>query len=207
MSIDDHHLHTHRILEQLQACDSISQRSLSRDLGIALGLANRLLRRMVKCGWVEVVRQSPNRVRYVTTAAGIEQAAIMSCDYFEDAVGRYREMRGRIAESLRLVSGDWPVGAPEANREKRVVFYGTGEVAEIAFVSLQESDLRLVGVVDQRSSGRFFGLPVRPVECLTTTALDGVPFDRLIVTSFDGTRRLPAQLAARGFLRERVGWL
>ena len=207
MAISHHDVCTRRILVQLEACDSISQRALSRELGIALGLTNTLLRRMIRSGWVEVVRQAPNRVRYVITSAGVAHEAVMSRDYFQDAVRRYRETRDRIRQSLRALSVNWPADDAQVSQGKPIVFYGTGEVAEIAFVSLQEVDLRLVGVVDERCSGTFFGLPVHPVERLTTTDLEGRPFDRLIVMAFDDARRVPPPLVARGFPIERVSWL
>ena len=116
-------------------------------------------------------------------------------------------MRDRIRQSLLTLSSNWPAGTPGVVQEKRIVFYGAGEVAEIAFVTLQDVDLHLVGVVGDRRQGTFFGLPVHPVERLTATHLEGRPFDRLIVASFEGARQMPPPLAACGFPMERVSWL
>ncbi len=207
MSLKQHDGHTRRILEQLQACDSVSQRTLARELGIALGLTNSLLRRLIRNGWVEVVRQGPNNVRYVITQAGIAQEALMARDYLEDAVRRYRETRDCILESLRALSRTWPAEHDGAAQEKRVVFYGAGEVAEIAFVTLQHVDLRLVGVVDDRPTHAFFGFSVEPIDRLTPTGVAGRPFDRLIVTSLDKARAVPPALASRHFPLERLWWL
>ncbi len=207
MSVTHRDLCTRLILRELQASDSVSQRALSRELRIALGHTNELLRRMVRSGWVEVVRQAPNKVRYVITPAGIAQEVIMSRQYFEDAVGVYREARERIERSLRALSLGWRRADETATPEKRVVFYGTGEVAEIAYVSLQKTDLQLVGVVDERASGTFFGLRPYPVTSLTATHLNGTRFDRLIVTSFTDPGRVPPPLSAAGLSPERFVWL
>ncbi len=207
MSVTHRDLCTRLILRELQASDSVSQRALSRELRIALGHTNELLRRMVRSGWVEVVRQAPNKVRYVITPAGIAQEVIMSRQYFEDAVGVYREARERIERSLRALSLGWRRADETATPEKRVVFYGTGEVAEIAYVSLQKTDLQLVGVVDERASGTFFGLRPYPVTSLTATHLNGTRFDRLIVTSFTDPGRVPPPLSAAGLPPERFVWL
>jgi DNA-binding MarR family transcriptional regulator len=53
--------------------DPRSQRSLSRDMGIALGLTNLIIRRLVHKGWVRIIRIKPNRVRYLLTPAGIAE--------------------------------------------------------------------------------------------------------------------------------------
>jgi len=207
VSLNHHDVHTRRILAQLQARDSISQRTLSRELGIALGLTNSLLRRMIRNGWVEVVRQGPNRLRYVITEAGVTQEALMARDYLREAVRQYRETRDCILESLLALSRSWPCRDGDAQREKRIVFYGTGEVAEIAFITLQNVDLHLVGVVADQPPGTFFGLSVDPIDRLTPTQVAGRPFDRLIVTSFDKARTMPPALASRQFPPERLWWL
>ncbi len=66
-----HDHHTRRILTRIEAGDKISQRSLAKELGIALGLTNLLIRRLVKKGWVKVINVRPNRVRYLITPTGI----------------------------------------------------------------------------------------------------------------------------------------
>ena len=60
-----------RILDVVAADRAVTQRSLARDLGIALGLTNLLIKRLVRKGWMRVTHISPNRVRYLITPAGI----------------------------------------------------------------------------------------------------------------------------------------
>jgi len=71
--VTSHDQFTHRILTEIEADNRLSQRSLSRDLGIALGLTNLLVRRFVRKGWVRIIRIKPNRVRYLLTPAGIAE--------------------------------------------------------------------------------------------------------------------------------------
>jgi hypothetical protein len=42
-------------------------------MGIALGLTNLLVRRLVHKGWVRIIRIKLNRVRYLLTPAGIAE--------------------------------------------------------------------------------------------------------------------------------------
>jgi DNA-binding MarR family transcriptional regulator len=71
--VTSHDQFTHRILTEIEADNRLSQRSLSRDLGIALGLTNLIIRRLVRKGWVRIIRIKPNRVRYLLTPAGIAE--------------------------------------------------------------------------------------------------------------------------------------
>src|SRR5450759_1891723 len=48
-----------RILDAVESDHGVLQRSLAKELGIALGLTNLLVRRLVRKGWVPVIRCVP----------------------------------------------------------------------------------------------------------------------------------------------------
>lgn len=152
-----------------------------------------------------------NRVTYLITPAGLAERARLTRAHLNDSVRVYAEARNRIRQRLEALSASWavePAPATEGNQDKRIVFYGAGAVAEIGFISLQTTDLRLAGVVDsgyRRST--FFGFPVRPLECLEPTRFDGEPYGRLVVMSFSDTKRIRTRLLARGLSPERIFWL
>jgi hypothetical protein len=114
----------------------------------------------------------------------------------------YSETRARIRESLEQLSASWPAGALGDGGEKRIVFYGAGEVAEIGYVSLQETDLHLAGVVDDQRQGQFFGLPIHTPDELQPHGLGGAPYGRVVVMSFRDVDQIRAKLRARGFPSE-----
>jgi len=99
-----HDQHAHRILTELESDGRASQRSLSRNLGIALGLTNLLVRKLVRKGWVRVIHLKPNRVRYLLTPAGIAEKARMSRQVLQNNVRFYAEARDRIAERFAQLS-------------------------------------------------------------------------------------------------------
>ena len=43
-----------KILERLESNGHLTQRDLSKEVGIALGLVNHLLKKMVKKGWIKI---------------------------------------------------------------------------------------------------------------------------------------------------------
>lgn len=186
--------------------NSISQRSLSRDLGIALGLTNLLVKRLVRQGWVKVIHIKPNRMRYLVTPAGIAEKTRMSRAYFEASVQFYRQTRDRIHQQFSMLSTTWPDNGTPGG-PKRIVFYGAGEVAEIGYMCLGNTDLRLVGVVDAASTNRFFNLRVYSHEDVNGLVLDGQPFDRLVVMSFSDTDAMRANVLSLRIPLDRVFWL
>ena len=201
---DSRDSHTREILARVETGEAISQRSLSRDLGIALGLTNLLLRRLVAKGWIRIVRVRPNQIRYLLTPAGMSQKARMSRAYFRDSLRFYAEARNRIQDRFTdMLNQTNDSGA----RCRDVVFCGAGETAEVGYVCLQRTGLRLVGVVDDERAGRdFFGLTVRPASGLTAAHLDGVPYDRVVIMSLDD-QDTPLWLSASGIPEERIFFL
>jgi DNA-binding MarR family transcriptional regulator len=192
-----HQQYEHQILTAIESGGSHSQRTLASSVGIALGLTNLLLARLVRKGWVRIVRIQPNRFRYLLTPAGVAEKARMSRLYLQESVRFYTSARDRIRESLA------DAGGPDS----RIVFYGTGEVAEIAFVCLQETELKLVGAVGDTARGHFFGLPVFADGDVRDGFVGGTEFDRLVVTLFEDRQGTEARLHELGVSPSRVHWL
>ena len=190
------------LLVEIEAGQAVSQRHLAHRLGIALGLTNLLVRRIVAKGWVKAVHVRPNRVRYLVTPAGIAAKARLTREYLEGTIQFYTEVRERVRERFSELSAELDALAVT----KRIVFYGAGEIAEIGYVSLQETDLHLVAVVDTARTKPFFGVPVHPPDRLQPDGLDGSAFDRLVVMSFD-TRGIVEALAERGISNECIFWI
>jgi DNA-binding MarR family transcriptional regulator len=201
-----HDPYIYKILTDIDTGRPVSQRSLSKELGVALGLVNLLVRRLVSKGYIKVTTIPAARVRYCLTPRGMAEKARMSRAYLENTLRLYTETRERIRARFDEVSQGWEFDSdePRRGRQKRLVFYGAGEVAEIAYVSLQGSDLTLVGVVDDRRTSRFFDLPVSPPEHLGPHTLNGEPFGRVAVTSLRHADAIQSRLDAIRIPRVRV---
>jgi DNA-binding MarR family transcriptional regulator len=203
-----HEAAVHRLLSAIENGGPLSQRSLSREMGVALGLTNLLIRRLVRKGFVKVRRVNSRNVVYLLTPAGLAEKSRLTRVYLENTLRLYTHTRTHIQERLDQLSSDWS----EEDRsfaggtEKRIVFFGAGEVAEIAYVSLHHVDLRLVGVVDD-APRPFFGLDVAHPQELQPCRLKGEPFGRLVVMSIRKAAHIRRRLADIGFPEERVSWL
>lgn len=191
------------LLEEIEAGNGRSQRSLAKQLGIALGLTNLLLRQIIRRGWIRMVQIKPNRVVYLITPAGLAEKAQMSRDYLVYSARFYVSARDRLLEAFGALSEAWPT----QDTPCRVAFYGAGEIAEIGYVCLHSTDLTLVGVVDETRGTPFFGLPVRRPHDLAKNQLAGVPFDRLVVMVLDNLADVERTLEVAAVPREAVFWL
>jgi DNA-binding MarR family transcriptional regulator len=196
-----HDEYTRKILLAIEEGRPISQRTLARELGVALGLTNLLVRRLVGKGYIKITGIQRNRVRYLMTPAGVAEKARISREYIANTVRLYTETRDRIRSSLGRLSAEWPADGGEG---KPVVFFGAGEVAEIGFVSLQGTDLTLAGVVDDHVRRPFFGMPVQSPADLTIDTLGGQPYGRIVIMSFRKAEQIQRRLDDLGMPRERV---
>ena len=195
--------YAHQLLAAIEADQHLSQRSLARSLGIALGLTNLLLRRLVRKGWVRMIHIRPNRVRYLLTPAGIAEKARLSRDSLQYSVRFYVDARNRMRDQFAKLQSDGRGG----RRRSRIVFLGAGEVAEIGYVCLQETELQLIGVIGDTCRPHFFNVPIYPLAELRQQQLGGEPFDWLLVMLFDDRERTVATLSAADVPLDRVHWL
>src|SRR5258708_22982970 len=62
-----------KLLEAVEADSRITQRGLSTQLGIALGLTNIYLKRLVRKGCIKCVNVQSNRITYLLTPPGIAE--------------------------------------------------------------------------------------------------------------------------------------
>lgn len=160
-----------QILNEIASGVHVTQRGLSKQLGVALGLTNLLIRRLVKKGAIKIINLQRNRVKYLITPSGIAEKARLSYEYLEYSLQLYRQIRLFLTEQLTRLD-------PAAG--KQVVLYGTGEIAELASVVIQQHQCELAGVIDGAAqASTFLRHPVRPLSELVR-----LPFDRVVVAAF-----------------------
>ncbi|MBI4454597.1 MAG: winged helix-turn-helix transcriptional regulator [Acidobacteria bacterium] len=178
----NHDQHYRKILLAIETGEPVTQRSLSRELGIALGLANQLVKRMVEKGFIKTDgTRKGKKTKYVLTPKGVVEKTRLSTAYLENTIGAYKETREKIRQSLDQIV---PLGGGAGKSRQRVVFYGAGEVAEIAYITLNDSVFELVGVVDDNKRGeRFFGHLIGSPDQLADRR-ERNWYDRIVVTTF-----------------------
>jgi DNA-binding MarR family transcriptional regulator len=181
------------ILKAIGENERLTQRTLARELGVAVSLANLYLRRLALKGFIRVINVRSNRLRYLLTPKGLAEKTQLTYTYLARTFARYRQARQALREALRSLSQDG---------RKRIAFYGTGEAAEVAYVCLKETGLDLSAVFDAASGEWFLGLPVRGLDALVPA-----DFDRIVVTFFDspeGTEARVRELVGAGVSREQI---
>jgi DNA-binding MarR family transcriptional regulator len=160
-----------QILDELANNDSLTQRDLSSRLGIALGLVNSYIKNLVKKGFITVKAIPTKRYAYYLTPKGFTEKTRLTYDLLHDYTRIYREARENLKNLFKKMQLDGI---------KKVVFAGADEIAEIAYISLHETTIELIAVVDDERAGHlFFNRTVQPLQ-----AIDTMTYDSIVVTSY-----------------------
>jgi ribosomal protein S25 len=177
-----------RMLEAVHRDSRVTQRGLASKLGIALGLANVYLKRMIHKGYIKCVNVQPNRISYLITPRGIAEKARLTYEFMDYSLHLYGEVRQHLREAMQDCAAEG----------KRVAIFGSGEAAELAYLSLKESGMEPVAIFDQEGGRVFLSMPVRPIAEHTS-----VDYDLMIVATLDRSSQPAADLQRVGVPREK----
>lgn len=162
-----------RLLEELERNPVISQRELSHKFNIALGVTNACLRRMARKGWIRIRDLNPRKIGYYLTPKGVIEKGRLTLNLISFRVQHYAELKKIIGNRFLEMQ----------NRGlKRLVFYGISDEMEVAYITLQGVNLKLLGIVEDDEKFRpqiIFGYEVEPVsrvqelkpDCILITSL------------------------------------
>ena len=184
-------LHILRLMGEIDRNGDHSQRELSRRLNISLGLVNTFLKRLVKKGYFKVMTMPKNRVRYFLTPAGLARKSKLTVEYLRYSVNFYKDIKDLLLNKYMELKKD---------NVRSVLFYGAGEVAELAFLYLQLTDIQLVGIIDDKQDGKFFfGFQIAGLNCIQQ-----MDWDVILLTRLEDTDQAIKSLLERGIDPERI---
>ena len=184
-------LRTLKILEKVDNGRTPSQRDLARDLNISLGLVNSFVKRLAKKGYFEIGHLPKNRVRYNLTPRGVAEKSRLTYEYIQNSVRFYKDARQKLRELYAEM---------EAQGVRCIVFYGAGDLAEIAYLSLQQSCIELVAVVDDGRVGQNF----MQFTVIHPDRIESLWFDRILIATINSAESISQKLANMGISESRL---
>jgi len=135
---------------------------------------NSFLKRLAQKGYFKIATIPRNRLKYILTPKGALEKTRLTYSYIQYSFKFYRDARLLIKHTLKDM---------KENNIHDIVFYGMSDLAEITYVSLQETTIKLIAVVDDLEKGKMFhGHPVLP-----TDMLDSISFDKILITAILGS--------------------
>jgi DNA-binding MarR family transcriptional regulator len=125
------------VLEAIDSKKSITQRSISKDLDMALGLVNSYLKRCVKKGFIKIQQAPKNRYLYYLTPKGFSEKAKLTAEFLTSSFTFFRKSRDQIEEILdHCNKKNW----------KRILLFGNSELAEITSLYSKNYEVQIMQV-------------------------------------------------------------
>ncbi|MEJ2374326.1 MAG: winged helix-turn-helix transcriptional regulator [Pseudolabrys sp.] len=157
------------VLTAIDRDSNTSQRTISRELDVALGLANAYLKRCVRKGLIKIKQVPRRRYAYYLTPQGFAEKSRLTAQFLSASFTFFRRARDQISA---LMLNCTTQGMP------RIAFAGISDLTEVGTLCAHDHPVTLVGIVDPDRAGEHYcGLPVR-------ASLDELgPVDVVIVTS------------------------
>ena len=183
--------HILRIMGEVDRNGSRTQRELSARLNISLGLVNTFMKRLVNKGYFKVKTLPRNRLKYFLTPKGLSRKSRLTIEYLKYSAHFYKEVKELLLRKFEML---------EEEGIQRVLFWGTGEVAELAYLYLQQTTVRLAGIIDDQAKGNyFFGFSVESYQRLNTS-----DWHSILITRLDDPDGDVRYLMGHGIDRHRI---
>ena len=178
------------LLDEISKGHPVTQRDLSKNLGIALGLINSYLKNLISKGYITVTAIPRKRYTYYLTPKGFAEKTRLTYHHLQNFTNLYRVARRDFQDLFHKLEKEGVNG---------VIFCGVDEVAEIAYLSLRDVDIKLVAVIDDEKIGeKFFEHAVLPLN-----RMDGLTNEPLIITKFHD-EKIYQELIDVGLSKERI---
>ena len=189
--MDKEDLHILRLMGEVDRNGNYTQRELSHRLNLSLGLVNTFLKRLVNKGYFKVKTMPRNRVKYFLTPEGLARKSKLTVEYLQYSVNFYRDIKKLLINKYKEM---------EKNKVNSILFYGAGEVAELAYLYLQLTSIRLAGIIDHKMKGaNFFGVTIAGPD-----RINQMEWDMVLLTRLEDADQDIKDLLEKGIDSERI---
>ena len=184
-------IHILRLMGEIDRNNNHSQRELSNRLNISLGLVNTFLKRLVNKGYSKVKSMPKNRVKYFLTPEGLARKSKLTVEYLHYSLNFYNDIKKLLLNKYMEM---------EKNNVSSILFYGAGEVAELAYLYIQLTNIKLVGIIGNKGNGgNFFDFEIEGLD-----RLKQMDWDMILLTSLEDTDQYLKNLMENGANKERI---
>jgi len=181
---------TLQLLQEVEQNSCVTQRSLATKMGVALGLTNLYLKRLANKGFIKITMIRSHRIKYLLTSRGLAEKTRLTYQYMQHSLLYYRDIRQRLKQVLLRLSQEG---------SERIVLYGTGEIAELAYLTLREMGFALIGFVYDGERGKFLSYPLLPVE-----AISDWTYDVVLIADLTDAENIHARLLRTGIPKDKI---
>jgi len=159
------------ILDMIEKNPNITQREMSKTIGVAVSMINAYLDSFEKKGLIKRKKHSTKTVEYFVIKKGVERKKVLNIGYLKNSQLLYDSARENIEKFLIQL---------ENKGKQKLFLYGAGEVAQILLHTIYSSDntnLSILGVIDDdinKVGSSIYNTPIVSLDIVKNQNHDGI---------------------------------
>jgi len=125
-----------KVIDEVSKDVNLTQRQISRRVGISLGMVNIILKKLAKKGYIKARQLNGKKIQYILTPKGFAEKARRSYRYLLRTISSIRQIKEEVQQ---IILKEYEKG------QKSFIILGDGELADIVEMSLKDlrkEDLR-----------------------------------------------------------------
>ncbi len=121
------------ILNEIANNNALSQREVSSNTGLSLGMTNFLIKKMIKTGLIKIHQLNKKKIRYLLTKQGFVEKTNKSYKFILKTLNRYKSIEENISNLI----------LSEYNKGKRIFYIvGKNDISNILENSIKKLQLK-----------------------------------------------------------------
>lgn len=164
-----------QILELIKKKESISQSKIAKETGLTVAMVNNYIARLTNKEYIKKHSISGNLMKYIITEKGEKRIRYHLFSWTAELLDIYSIVKTKL---LLFIQENI------LSNHSKVILYGAGEVAEVLFNAIQESEkIKIIGIVDDdinKVGSLFYNLKIQEF-----SKIDEMRPDIIIVTSWN----------------------
>jgi len=184
------------ILDSIDKNKDITQRELSKEVGVAVSMINSYLNDYEKEGLIKKSYQSTKTVYYFLTKKGIEKKKVLNIGYLNSSLGVYNKAKKNIIDFLdQIIKKGY----------KDIILYGAGEVAEILLQTIalnHDFPLNVICVIDDDFDKQ--GKKIVSKEIVSVDSFKDIEHDGILISSYTNNKKIINKLKEKSYDSKKI---
>jgi DNA-binding MarR family transcriptional regulator len=184
------------ILDLIEKDAHITQREISKTIGVAVSMINSYLDEYEKKGLIKMKRHSTKNVEYFVTKKGMERRKLLNIWYLKSSQMVYQSATNNILEFLDdLVKKGY----------KSILLYPAGEVTEIILKVINEMSnckIDVIAIVDDEISKRNSLLLNKKI--ISKEDISNYEHDSILISSYKHHKGLLENLLSLNYPKDKI---
>jgi DNA-binding MarR family transcriptional regulator len=184
------------ILDMIEKNSNITQREMSKTIGVAVSMVNQYLDEYEKKGLIKKKKHSTKTVEYFVTKKGTERGKILNVYYFNESLKVFNSAKENI---MLFLSHAIKKGFTN------ILLYGAGEIAEILLQSIVVDNsikLHIGAVIDDDKSKQ--GKLLVNYKIISLEEIHSIRHDGILISSYTNRKIIFDRLKAINYDETRI---